>query len=152
MFVPQVALDHLPDHAEVEQDALMSVLRRMTGSDDALRATLEHGFRDMELCQPALSRYVSSELAELEHPAAQTLSYFLFVVVYLAFKDAFGPRLQPIAAPEIETTLNRLITDGELRHSGIARESYSEDVVAMGQPALMRMLRREIDRAIDQIP
>lgn len=152
MFIPQVALEPVPEHSEVEQDALTGVLRRMTASNGALRVTLENGFRDMERRQPALAEFLSAELAELEHPAAQTLSFFLFVVVYLAFNDAFGPRLQPVSGAELDTTLSRLIADGELRHSGVARESYSEDLVALGQPALMRLLREEIDRAIEQVP
>lgn len=152
MFIPQVALEPVPDHAEVEQDALTAVLRRMTASQGALRGTLEDGFRALEREQPALSEFLSAELAQLEHPAAQTLSFFLFVVVYLAFTDAFGPRVQPVSAAELDSTLCRLIADGELRHSGVAKESYSEDLVALGQPALMRLLREEIDRAIEQVP
>jgi hypothetical protein len=47
--------------------------------------------------------------------------------------------------------LDRLIADGELR-SGGAGAFYSEDAIAVGQPALVGVLRDEVDRAVRDDP
>jgi len=152
MFVQPVALAPIPPHARVDQAAITHVLERMSTGHDALQGTLDGGFRRMEARHPALAEYVAAELSLLEGSAPQTLGYFLCIVVYLAFHDHFGERLGRVRHGDIESTRARLITDGELRDAGTAGDSYSEDVVAVGQPALVRLLRTEIDRALSGAP
>lgn len=142
----------MPPHARVDQAAITGVLERMSTGHDALQTTLDGGFRRMESRHPALAEYVALELDRLHGSAPQTLGYFLCIVVYLAFHDHFGARLGPIRETDIESTRARLITDGELRDAGTAGDSYSEDVIAVGQPALVRLLRTEIDRALAHAP
>lgn len=152
MFVQPVALPPIPSHARVAQGAITQVLERMSGGHAALQETLDGGFRRMEIQHPALAEFVAEELSLLEGSAPQTLGYFLFVVVYLAFHQEFGTRLGRVSASDLEVTRARLLTDGELRDAGTAGDSYSEDLVAVGQPALVRLLRTEIDRALSEAP
>ena len=152
MFVQHVALKPIPPHARVEQAAITQVLERLSGGHAVLQDTLDGGFRRMELQHPALCDFVAEELSRIDGPAPQTLGYFLFVVVYLAFVEAFGPRLGALDDAAIELTRARLHTDGELRDAGTAGDSYSEDLVAVGQPALVRLLRTEIERALSEAP
>ena len=142
----------MPAHAVVEQEAVMEVLQRMSGGGDRLRTALDTGFVHMERNHPGLARYLSDELATLNDSATQTLSYFLALVIYMSFDQAFGSRLLPVSTEDIEEMLDRLITDGELRDATMRDVSYSEDLVALGQPSLIRLIRSEIDRAIDMAP
>lgn len=152
MFVQPVALHPIPAHARVDQTAITNVLERMSGGHAALQGALDGGFRRMELRHPALADFVAEELSLLSGSAPQTLGYFLFVVVYLAFHQEFGERLGPLSEDALSLTRARLLTDGELRDAGTAGDSYSEDLVAVGQPALVRLLRTEIDRALSEAP
>jgi len=151
MFVQQVALGRMPAHALVEQAAIATVLKRMAGDGPTLQRELDQGFRRMELRQPDLAAFLVDELSHVTEPAVQTLSYFLFVVIFEAFEEAFGARVGVIPDAELQQLARRLLTDGELRSSGQLGDSYSEDLVAMGQPALVHLIRQEVHRVIDEV-
>jgi hypothetical protein len=55
-----------------------------------------------------------------------------------------------ISADDVKRHHTNLLTDGTLRHAGISHGTYSEDQITIGQPALVRMMRREIDRAASE--
>lgn len=150
MFVQEVALGRMPTHALVEDAAIARILKRMAGDGPTLQRELDRGFRAMELRQPALSAFLADELAHVSEPAVQTLSYFLFVVIHEAFVEAFASRLGVVSEPELRGLVRRLITDGELRSSGQLGDSYSEDLVALGQPALVRLVRQEVHRVVEE--
>jgi hypothetical protein len=152
MFVQPVALPPMPEYARVAPPVLTSVLKRMLADPQALTCALDDGFRAMERRQPELAEFVAGELSQVDGPRPQALAYFLAVLVYLAFEEAFDARLSVVASLEIAHTLDRLVTDGELRSGGAAGASYSEDAIAMGQPALIALLRSEVDRAIEESP
>jgi hypothetical protein len=76
----------------------------------------------------------------------------LTVVVFRSFEEAFGPRVSVVQLPDVSHMLARLAADGELRAGGAAGCSYSEDAIAIGQPALVGLLRREVDRAVAEDP
>ncbi|MDD9944361.1 MAG: hypothetical protein OXU20_25175 [Myxococcales bacterium] len=148
MFVQAVAIGTLPPHAQVGGEAISLVLRRMDGDGHTLQQELDRGFRDMELRQPHLSEFLAEELSCTSDPAVQTLSFFLLVVIYRAFCEAFGNRLGAVGRAEITLLARRLIADGELRNSGHLGDSYSEDIIALGQPALVHLMRNELERVV----
>ncbi len=82
----------------------------------------------------------------------QGLAYFLAVLAYRSFEEAFGARLARIELRDISSMLARLITDSELRAQWASGVTYSEDAIAVGQPALVKVLREEIDRAAGDEP
>jgi hypothetical protein len=143
MLIQPGALPTVPRHAVVPEQVVMMVLRRLT-EREAIQPTLAAVFRRLETQQPALAEFVASELAELEEPQAQALAYFLFLAVFMAFRDAFGARLCTIVREDLESVLDRLVLDGEVRCRACPAESYSEDAVAIGQPSLMRLVRAEL--------
>jgi hypothetical protein len=122
----------------------------MLGEPARLTIELDVGFREMERQQPALSRYISDEIAEIADPQLSALAYFLGVVLFLAFREAFPARVLAVSSDEIRQVLDRLVTDGELRQTGAAGPSYSEDAIAQAQPVLASLLRDEIDRAVQE--
>jgi hypothetical protein len=150
MFVQRVALETVPGYAVVDQATVAHVLRSLTGAD--LRSELDRVFRRVELQQPALGEFISGELDAIDGAAGQALAYFLFLVVYEAFEEAAGPRLGVITHSDLERCFNRLIVDGEVRRASCDGHSYSEDVIALGQPALMALINDECDRASEMTP
>jgi len=149
MLIQPGALSPVPRWAAVPERAVAEALRRLT-AEQAMQARLDGTFRRLESEQPELAAFVAGELAELEQPQAQALGYFLFMLVYLAFTEAFGARLRTLEGEELEGALCQLLADGEVRGAACRFGSYSEDAIALGQPALMALVRGEVDEAAQQ--
>lgn len=152
MFVAQMALDVVPEYARISLRAVDTVVARFLEQPAQLERTLDQGFRAMQGRQPALAEYMAAEIAQLPLPRVQGLAYFLAVFTYRSFEEAFGPRLARIELRDINRMLERLITDSELRSQWASGVTYSEDAIAIGQPALVQLLREEIDRAARDEP
>ena len=127
----------------------------MLGEPARLTFALDAGFREMEREQPALSTFVADEIAEISDPCLSALAYFLAVVLFMAFRDAFPGRLTAVQAGEIKQMLDRLVTDGELRETGAAvahlqRRRHRAETAGPGRTATQRSgscTRRERRRA-----
>lgn len=152
MFVESVAFEPVPAYARVHSDVVASVRARLLREPPALQSTLDSAFRAMEDRQPAVASFISNELAGIEEPGVQGIAYFLAVLVVDVFEDAFGPRLGSLELADLGQALERLIADGEVRSGGAAGQFYSEDALALGQPALVKLVRTEIDRAVASSP
>jgi hypothetical protein len=152
MFVERVALDAVPGYARIAPAVLNSVLTGMLSEPAGFARLLDAGFREMELRQPCLANYVAAEVTELPGPRVQGLGYFLAVLVFRAFEEAFGSRLASVQLQDVTSMLERLIADSQLRSQGAGGVSYSEDAIAVGQPALIGLLRAEVDRAVEEQP
>ena len=152
MFVEPVALVPTPAYARIAPNVLVTVLSSMLDKSRVLPRALDAGFREMESRQPALSAFLADEIAKLPDPRVQGFAYFLAVLVFRAFESSFGVRLGRIQTRDMTHMLERLIVDGQLRSGGAAGASYSEDAIAIGQPALVGLLRSEVDRAISRDP
>jgi hypothetical protein len=146
MLIGHGALEPAPRFAEVPEHVVVAVLREL-GDDDGLRARLDREFRRLEVEQPTLADMLSSELSGLDEAAAQALAYYLFLVVCGAFRDAFGARLGLIGELDLDRAIETLLADGEVRSRTCMAGSFSQDVVALWQPALMRLVHAEIDAA-----
>jgi len=152
MFVERVALDVVPPDARIAQATVDAVLARLARDHEGMPRALRAGFLEMEQRQPCLAAYVAHELSELQLPEVQAEAYFLSVLVFRAFEDAFGARLARVELPDINRALTRLIADSELRAEHVRGATYSEDAIAVGQPALLCCMRAHIDRAVDHRP
>jgi hypothetical protein len=152
MFVERVALDPVPDYARIAPGVLNTVLARMVGTPADLSKRLDASFHELERRQPCLADFIAREIAQLNAPSVQALAYFLAVLVYASFQEAFGVRLAQVERSDVMRMFDRLIADGELRSGGAAGASYSEDAIAIGQPALVSLLRSEVDRALAEDP
>jgi hypothetical protein len=146
VFVEPCALPPVPDYARVDDDILNNVRARLVGGTGSVRSALDRAFRAMEQKQPAIASFVAHDLADVEEPAAQGIGYYLAVLVVCAFEEAFGRRLACVELSDLHGALDCLIADGEVR--GSSAGFYSEDALALGQPALMRLLRAEIERTL----
>ena len=151
MLIQPGALSPVPSYAAVPAQAVAVVLQRLTAAG-SLQHPLDVAFRRLESEQPELAGFIASELSELEQPEAQALGYFLFLTVYLAFEEAFHRRVRRLEPEDLDAALEQLVVDGEVRSQTCPAGSYSEDVVAVGQPALMDTIRGEIKAAAEKIP
>jgi hypothetical protein len=136
----------VPDYARVDDDILNNVRARLVGGTGSVRSALDRAFHSMEQKQPAVANFVAHDLAEIEEPAAQGIGYYLAVLVVGAFEEAFGRRLSCVELSDLHGALDCLIADGEVR--GTSAGFYSEDALALGQPALIKLLRAEIERTL----
>jgi hypothetical protein len=146
MWLQAGALQPVPSYAVVGHDDVAAVLVRLT-SESGLEDRLDVAFKLLEQEQPSLASLLSGELSSLDQQAGQALLYFLFLVVFLSFRAAFGRRLATISQQDIGVALERLVLDGQVRSQACAANSYSEDVIALSQPALMRLVHDEVRHA-----
>jgi hypothetical protein len=149
MLIQKGALSTVPRYAVLAEDAVARVLPPLA-DQTVLQQELDASFRQLEAEQPALAAFLADELNEFELPAAQALAYFLFLLVFRAFREGFGARLPAVAEREVEQALQRLLADGEVRSRTCIANSYSEDMVALNQPALMRVIQAELEHAPDE--
>ena len=147
MFVENVAFEPVPDYARVQSDVLRQVRARLL-AEPSLAGTLDSSFRALERRQPAIASFVAHDLAGIDAPTAQGVAYFLSLLVVLSFEEAFGQRLGCIELADLTLALDLLLADGEVRARGSAGQFYSEDALAVGQPAILKLLRTELDVAL----
>jgi hypothetical protein len=148
MLIDHGALEPAPGYAVVPEQVVLAVVREL-GDDDLLRARLEREFRRLEAEQPMLADMLSSELTGMDRAAGQALAYYLFLTVYAAFREAFGARLGEVSDLDLDGAIETLLADGEVRSQTCIAGSFSQDVVALWQPAVMRLVQVEIDAARD---
>jgi hypothetical protein len=152
MFVEPVALDVVPAYARIAQSVVDIVVKRTGRRVGDVDKSLACSFRQMEQRQPALAAFVAYELSELSSQPLQTVAYRLCLLVFGAFEEAFGPRVGKIELRDINLVLSRLVADSELRSAWVPGNTYSEDAIAVGQPALVPCLRAEVERAVSTQP
>jgi hypothetical protein len=152
MFVEPVALDVVPAYARIAQPVVDSVVKRVARAVPDVDKLLVGSFRQMEQRQPALAAFVAYELSELASQVLQSVAYRLCVLVFGAFEEAFGPRVGRVELSDINRALSRLVADSELRSVWVPGNTYSEDAIAVGQPALVACLRAEVERAVASQP
>jgi hypothetical protein len=145
MLIGHGALEPAPGYAVVPEHSVLAVLREL-GDDDLLRTRLDRQFRRLEAEQPTLADMLSSELTGMDAPG-QALAYYLFLTVCAAFRDAFGARLGEVGDIDLDRAIETLLADGEVRSQTCIAGSYSQDVVALWQPAVMRLVHAEVDAA-----
>lgn len=149
MLIDRGALEPAPGYSVVPEHVVTSVLREFGAAED-MRPRLARAFRRLEGEQPAVAEFLATELSALEHPGAQALAYYLFVAVCASFSEAFGARLSELTEADLDLALETLLADGEVRSQVCAAGSFSQDVVAQWQPALMGLAHAEISAAHDQ--
>jgi hypothetical protein len=152
VFVERVAFESVPAYARIDPDLLVEVRTRLLTSSSALATTLDAAFRGLERRQPAIASFIAHELAAIDDPGVQGVAYFMAMLIVQAFEEAFGRRLACVELADLHAALERLIADGELRGASVPGPFYSEDAVALGQPAIVSLLRKEFDAALELVP
>lgn len=143
MLIDLGALEAAPSYATVPEHVVLRVVRGLAADDDA-RPRLDRVFRKLESEQPVIAEFLASELAAFEDASTQAIGYFLFLSACASFSEAFGPRLGEVAESDLDRALETLLADGEVRSQRCLAGSFSQDVVARWQPALMALVQDQI--------
>lgn len=134
----------VPDHT------LRSVEETLGKEEEALQEVLDEGYRDLDRRQPALAAWLASEVSDCTDELAQSVGYFLAVSVFLAFQEAFPRRLGGVDEGALALAMATLEADEELRANDPLEPLESDDVVAMGQPAVLEFVQHHVREAIKQ--
>lgn len=150
MFLRKAALRPVPRWAVVDDVALDALETTLGEEDESLQGALDNGYREMDRLQPELAEWLASQVSSRDDELAQSVGYFLAVTVYLAFREAFPTRLGSVDAAELALALDTLAVDEELRANDPSEVFESDDVIAMGQPALLTYVQHHFDEALAQ--
>jgi len=150
VFLRKAALRPVPSWAIVDEVALDGLEVYLGDEDENLQAALDSGYHEMDRRQPQLAEWLASQVSSRSDELAQSVGYFLVVTVYLAFREAFPTRLDAVDEASLALALATLEVDEELRASDPTEVFESDDVVAMGQPALVSYVQHHFDEALAQ--
>lgn len=150
MFVRKAALRPVPHHAVVDDRFVQSMVRGLDDDDGKLQETLDRGYHDLDSRQPAVAEYASIVLSGVADELIQALGYFLTVTVFLAFREAFPTRLVEVSSDDVAMAAATIEADEELRAADPTELMETDDVVAMGQPALVAFIQHHVEQALEQ--
>ncbi len=151
MYLRKAALRPVPGHAVVDEHAVRSVDDTLDQEEQDLQDWLDRGLRALEHEQPVLSEWLETQIDTAEHALAQSLGFFLAVSIYAIFKEAFPTRLFPVDDAALALALATLDMDAALRADDPREALATDDVVTLGQPAVMAYLQHHIEQALDQL-
>lgn len=140
----------MPHYAVVDEDSVDAIERALAEADGELQDLLDAGYQDLDEEQPALAAFLASEVSRRQAEIAQSVGYFLAVAIYLAFREAFEDRLLTVDDDALRAAAETLAADEELRASDPNEVLESDDVVAMGQPVVVRFLQHHLQEAVSQ--
>ncbi|MBK8169726.1 MAG: hypothetical protein IPK60_05225 [Sandaracinaceae bacterium] len=142
----------MPAYAVVDENALAQLENSLDEDEDRLQDKLDQAFRELDRLQPDLGRYLTEELSKSTDDIAQSLGYFLIVTVFMAFREAFPTRLGSVTPDGLEAALASLAADEALRAEDPNEVLESDDVLAMGQPALIDFVQEHVQEALEVSP
>lgn len=150
MFVRKAALRPVPSYATVEDRWVHTMEQALDEDEERLQEALDRGFRELDARQPAIARYASELLAEIDDELAQAVGYFLTVTVFLAFREAFPSRLEVATEDDVAIAVATLDADEELRVDDPEEALETDDIVAMAQPAVVAFVQHHVEQALEQ--
>ena len=150
MFLRKAALRPVPRHAVVDEHFVQLVEAQLDAHEDNLQGVLDRGYAELDRRQPALSEWLAEQLAAGNDELVQSLGYFLVVTVFMAFREAFPTRLEEVDERSLQIALETLSVDEELRANDPTETLDSDDVVAMGQPAVLDFVQHHVEEAVEQ--
>ena len=150
MFSRKAALRPIPDYAKVPEHAVDAVEYELEDRGESLQDALDLGYRDLDRRQPALSDWVSLEVASGADELVQSLGYFLAITVYLLFREAFPTRLNEVLLPDLKMAQATLEVDEELRATDPHEVLESDDVIGLGQPLVLDFIQHHVQEALEQ--
>lgn len=140
----------VPPHAVVDESAVAQIEQQLEDAESSLQELLDAGYHDLDGAQPALAEYLASEVSGRGSELAQSLGYFLVVTVFLSFREAFAGRLASVQSEDMRVAIETLSADEELRAQSPNEVLDSDDVVAMGQPVVLRFVQHHVQEAVNQ--
>lgn len=144
------ALRRPPAWAVISEETLADIEQRLDVDGMDLQSLLDAGYAEIDSEQAILSAWVADRVAACHDELAQSLGYFLVITVFLAFKEAVGARLAQVDEEKIALAEVLLETDEELRAEDPLEVLQSDDIIGIGQPALVEYIQHHMTEAVGQ--
>ncbi len=148
MWPARAAISAIAAHAMVSPEAIAEAEAEVSDDGD-LEAQVMEAFGALERAQPALGRWLRVVIAPVSDDTAQSLGYFLSIVVFRAFDHAFSHRMRPVDDDALAAVRATFEWDEELRRGDADELLESDDLVAIGQPYLMSFVRGQLEAALE---
>lgn len=150
MFLRKAALRPVPTYAVVAPHFVEVVEQSLEDDEDKLQDVLDRGYRELDRMQPHLAPWLAEQLSSGGDEMVQSVGYFLAVTVFMAFREAFPTRLATVDPASIAMASELLAADEELRANDPTEIFESDDVIAMGQPAIIGFIQHHVEEALEQ--
>lgn len=150
VFLRKAALRPVPNYAVVDPHFIDLIEQSLEADEDELQEALDRGYRELDRMQPHLAPWMAEELASGRDELVQSVGYFLSITVFMAFREAFPTRLVTVAEGDIRVASELLAVDETLRANDPHEILESDDVIAMGQPALLGFIQHHVEEAMTQ--
>jgi hypothetical protein len=149
MWVRRAAIRPVPPYAKVASPDVERVEDALSNDDPESEERLTQALGRFESTQPALSSRVAVALGRPLDETALALGYFLSIAVWMTFEASFGARLGEVHESDLEAASEALALDEELRRDAPDEAVDTDDVVAMGQPAMVEFVREHVEVALE---
>ncbi len=150
MFLRKAALRPVPGYAVVDSHFIDVIEQTLEADEDQLQEALDRGYRELDRMQPHLAPWIAEELSSGRDELVQSLGYFLSITIFMVFREAFPTRLVSVHESEIRVATELLAVDESLRANDPHEILESDDVVAMGQPAVVGFIQHHVEEAMTQ--
>ena len=148
MWPARAAIHPVAAYAMVPPEAIAAAEAEVSDDGD-LEVQVMEAFGALERTQPALGHWLRGVIAPVADDTAQALGYFLTIVVFRAFGNAFNQRVRRIDDDALATVQATFEWDEELRRGDADELLESDDLVAIGQPHLMAFVREQLEAALE---
>src|SRR5436309_1442862 len=115
MWVRSAAIRPVPAFAQLPRAALEAVEEWLGDDEAATEKRLNEVYELLEAKQPVLADRLSAAFAKNRDDVAMALGYFLALVIYRAFDEAFGAKLAAISTLALTGVEEALALDEQLR-------------------------------------
>ncbi len=149
MWVRRAAIRPVPPYAKVAAPDVERVEDSLSSDDPESEERLTEALGRFESTQPALSARVAIALGRPLDETALALGYFLSIAVWMTFEASFGERLGEVHESDLDASSQALSLDEELRRDAPDEAVDTDDVVAMGQPAMVEFVREHVEVALE---
>ncbi len=149
MWVRSAAIRPVPAFAQLPRTALEGVEEWLGDDEATTEKRLNDIYELLEAKQPVLADRLCTAFAKNRDDVAMALGYFLSLVIFYAFDEAFGATLQPISTLALAGVEEALALDEQLRGDDPDEAVDSDDVVAMEQPHALAYIHEHVETALD---
>lgn len=149
MWLAQSAIPHVPSHARLPAHVVEAASEQLMDAHGAYSAMLlSRALKRCERKQPALAAWLEKRLSGQIDDAARGLGASMAMTIWLAFALFAGPRLRTIRAEDCSDVDQLLQADQELRRSDPSAIFESDDIIAVHQPEVAKLIRTRMDETL----
>lgn len=149
MWLAQSAIRPVPSYARLPAHVVDGASAQLMGLDGTYSAPLlARAFRRCKKEQPGLSAWLERRLIRRIDDAARGLGASMAMSIWMAFSMFAGPRLGTVEEKDCAEVEALLRADEELRRNDPTAIVESDDIIAVHQPEVARLIRSKLDETL----